>query len=713
MTTSPHPPSTTSPPERGTATMDAGRAKFTFPPESRPLDGLTIKRAVHRGGFGEVYYALTDAGKEVALKLLHQHTDVELRGARQCLNLNHPNLVTIYDIRRDGEGDWWILMEYCGGRRLADVLADRHADGPVDGPVDGRHRGGLPVEEVEHWLRGMTAGLTFLHDRGIVHRDLKPANIFAEDGRVKVGDVGLSKFISESRKSAHTQSVGTVHYMAPEVGRGRYGREVDVYALAVMLFEMYTGTVPFDGETAAEVLMKHLTSPPDLSPLPTGLRPVFERALAKDPAARTPTVERLEQEFRAAVRAGAGTAPATPPPVDSPRTASRPVQTEVRNVTVRAEHGPASRSDFATELPPEAFERAATRRTAAERPGRSAASGTLTDTPAADGVAKYWKYAALALVLVAFFSPRLLGRLASLGFELAIVAALGYGAYRVVRWLAGPSDDALPDAAVPRGAHPHRGPPVSPSTEPTPAAAVVNRYAAASAPAYRPHPSKPVVPGPKSVRGLSGTRRAAELTGSMTTAALLSIPLTALLDTVHFVGGNHFPEWPMSVLFAAVTTLGSWAVLFGTKPVEGTTVSPWLRRLTHAVYGAGVGAVAWVLSEALLVDTAAWPGASGRPLFESFAGLPLRDGAAATPWAFALFFAALFGARRWWWHADGYRPLRLRIRTVLMTALAGLLAGTAVGFPAGVAVLWAVAISVVTQLSAVWTPPQDRGTVVA
>ena len=83
--------------------------KFTFAPESRPLDGYTIKRAIHRGGFGEVYYALSDAGKEVALKLLNNNLEVELRGVRQCLNLKHTNLVTIFDIREDGDNDHWVV----------------------------------------------------------------------------------------------------------------------------------------------------------------------------------------------------------------------------------------------------------------------------------------------------------------------------------------------------------------------------------------------------------------------------------------------------------------------------------------------------------------------------------------------------------------------------------------------------------------------------
>ncbi|MFN5436997.1 MAG: serine/threonine-protein kinase, partial [Planctomyces sp.] len=263
--------------------------KFTFGPDTRPLDGITIKRAIHRGGFGEVYYAVTDAGKEVALKLLHNNLEVELRGVSQCLNLKHPNLVTIFDIRQDAERDHWIVMEYVGGQSLHDALQ--------------QHPDGMPLQQVLNWLTGMTAGLNFLHDRGLVHRDLKPANIFSDGGVVKVGDVGLSKFISESRRSAQTQSVGTVYYMAPEVARGRYGREVDVYSLGIMLYEMMTGRVPFEGESAGEILMKHLTAEPDLRLLPTPLRAVLAAALEKDPERRIHDVETLQQRFREAVTA--------------------------------------------------------------------------------------------------------------------------------------------------------------------------------------------------------------------------------------------------------------------------------------------------------------------------------------------------------------------------------------------------------------------------
>ncbi|MEW4490009.1 serine/threonine-protein kinase [Thalassoglobus sp. JC818] len=261
--------------------------KFTFAPESRPLEGYTIKRAIYRGGFGEVYYALSDAGREVALKLLQHNTDVELRGVQQCLNLSHPNLVTIFDVRQDGDGDHWIIMEYIAGETLDTTLR--------------RQSSGMPVETVRSWLRGLTDGMTYLHSRGLVHRDLKPANMFMENGVVKIGDVGLSKFIAPSRHSAQTQSVGTVHYMAPEVAKGRYGREVDIYAIGIILYEMLTGKLPFDGESTGEILMKHLSEPPDLSPLPPRIRPVIEKALQKDPKERFSRVEALQRAFEEAV----------------------------------------------------------------------------------------------------------------------------------------------------------------------------------------------------------------------------------------------------------------------------------------------------------------------------------------------------------------------------------------------------------------------------
>src|SRR5271165_6820646 len=86
--------------------------KFSYQSGQRPLDGFTLKRGIGRGGFGEVYFALSDGGKEVALKLVRGEGQVELRGVAQCLNLKHPNIVNLYDLRTDPQGDHWVVMEY-------------------------------------------------------------------------------------------------------------------------------------------------------------------------------------------------------------------------------------------------------------------------------------------------------------------------------------------------------------------------------------------------------------------------------------------------------------------------------------------------------------------------------------------------------------------------------------------------------------------------
>jgi hypothetical protein len=275
--------------------------KFTYSSGQRPLEGFTIKRGIGRGGFGEVYYGLSDGGKEVALKLVRSNLDVEMRGISQCLNFKHPNLVNLYDLRTDTQGDTWVVMEYVAGETLSTIL--------------NRHPQGLPPELARQWFTGLAAAISYLHDHGIVHRDLKPGNIFIENGAVKVGDYGLCKSISGSQHNAQTQSVGTVHYMAPEISSGNYNKQIDVYAAGVLLYEMLTGHVPFDGESAAEILMKHLTSPPDLSKLPFEFVPIVSKALTKNPAHRYRTMAEMAKEVAAL---GAVS--------EAPKPAPRPVQ---------------------------------------------------------------------------------------------------------------------------------------------------------------------------------------------------------------------------------------------------------------------------------------------------------------------------------------------------------------------------------------------------
>ncbi len=172
-------------------------------------------------------------------------------------------------MKTSDSGDAFVVMEYVAGPSLASVLR--------------QYPSGLPLAEVRHWLKGLVEGVAYLHDHGIVHRDLKPANLFMEEGIVKIGDYGLAKLITPSQGTEHSESIGTCHYMAPEIGSGKYHKPIDVYAMGVILYEMLTGRVPFEGETVNEVLMKHLTARPDVARLPEPYQTIVAKALAKDP----------------------------------------------------------------------------------------------------------------------------------------------------------------------------------------------------------------------------------------------------------------------------------------------------------------------------------------------------------------------------------------------------------------------------------------------
>jgi hypothetical protein len=249
----------------------------------KPLDGYTIQRAVGRGGFGEVYYAVSDVGREVALKEVQAWEQIELRGIQQCMNLKNPHLVTIFDVKRSEKGKLFVIMEYVSGPSLGDIIAESPH--------------GLGTAKTAFFVKEICKGLSYLHDSGIVHRDLKPSNIFYDNGVVKIGDYGLSKSINTSRYSNQTITVGTVHYMAPEIGAGKYDRSIDIYAMGVMCYEMLTGKVPYAGESPAEVLMKHLNSQPDLTGIDPAFSRVIARAMHRNPDDRYHTVNEIVEDL--------------------------------------------------------------------------------------------------------------------------------------------------------------------------------------------------------------------------------------------------------------------------------------------------------------------------------------------------------------------------------------------------------------------------------
>ena len=254
-------------------------ASYQYKHGDRPLEGYTIERAAGRGGFGEVYYAVSDSGRQVALKAVQSYEQIELRGISQCMNLKSPHLVTIFDVKYNKEGRPFVVMEYVSGVSLSDMLKDSPS--------------GLGEQKAAFFMREIAKGLSFLHDCGVVHRDLKPSNIFYEEGYVKIGDYGLSKAISASVHSGQTITVGTVHYMAPEIGSGCYDRSIDIYALGIILYEMLTGQVPYFGSSPAEILMKHMTAEPDLTGINEPFATAIRKSLTKDPKQRYQTVQEM------------------------------------------------------------------------------------------------------------------------------------------------------------------------------------------------------------------------------------------------------------------------------------------------------------------------------------------------------------------------------------------------------------------------------------
>jgi eukaryotic-like serine/threonine-protein kinase len=265
-----------------------------------------IVRKLGSGGMANVYLAEDeDLGRRVAIKILNdRYANDDLfierfrREAKSAAALSHPNIVSVYD-RGEAEGTYYIAMEVIEGRSLKELIMTR---------------GPLPIPQALAYSHEILEALRFAHRHGIIHRDIKPHNILIGE-RLKVTDFGIAR-AGASQMTEAGSIMGTAQYLSPEQARGApVTASSDLYSVGIVLYEMLTGKVPFTGDSAIEIAMKHLNEAPKppskIRPeIPEELDQVVLRALSKNPEDRYQTAEEFSEDLHR-VEAGLPLAPGT------------------------------------------------------------------------------------------------------------------------------------------------------------------------------------------------------------------------------------------------------------------------------------------------------------------------------------------------------------------------------------------------------------------
>lgn len=249
----------------------------------------TVLEEIGVGGMGVVYHCRDELLlRDVAIKMLlpslmadKKNLEVFKEEARLAAQLEHPNIVTVYDIgveSRNGRDHHFVAMEYLPGGNLANRVT----------------QGALPLEHALNWMKQLSSGLSFAHKRGVIHQDIKADNIFiTNEGDLKIGDFGLARLlVGRVYLNSATKGMGTPAYMSPELCRGdQQDHRSDIYSMGILFFEMCTGQLPYRAQGMIEMAMKHTSAPVPsakrLNPqVPDILDKVIKRMMAKTPDER-------------------------------------------------------------------------------------------------------------------------------------------------------------------------------------------------------------------------------------------------------------------------------------------------------------------------------------------------------------------------------------------------------------------------------------------
>src|SRR5574344_541495 len=260
-------------------------------------DRYEIIRVIGEGGMANVYLANdTILNRKVAVKVLRGDlaNDEKFvrrfqREALSASSLNHPNIVEMYDVGED-DGNFYIVMEYIEGKHLKQLL---------------KKRGRLTIPEVVDIALQITSGLSVAHDSYIIHRDIKPQNILILDnGLCKITDFGIAVAMNQTQLTQTNSVMGSVHYLPPEQACGKGATlQSDIYSIGILMYELLTGKLPYRGDNAVEIALKHLKEPlPDikkeLPDLPQSVANIVIKACAKNPKNRYNDAREMYEDLK-------------------------------------------------------------------------------------------------------------------------------------------------------------------------------------------------------------------------------------------------------------------------------------------------------------------------------------------------------------------------------------------------------------------------------